>query len=181
MTHIEVVLLDRDGVINHDSDAYIKSVEEWRPLPGAIDAIVQLQQHVQVAVCTNQSGVGRGMFTTEILASMHAKMNQLIAAAGGTPVDVWFCPHTPDAGCTCRKPAPGLLQTAMQALGAEPRHTVYIGDSEKDLLAALDAGCVPVLVRTGKGGHTETSATAQQLDHVYDDLPAAATALLAHR
>ncbi len=104
---LALILLDRDGVINVDSPDYIRSAEQWQPLPGAIDAIVLLQKYYDVAVCSNQSGVGRGLFDETTLHKMHIKMNDLICAAGGTAVDVFFCPHTPEQSCECRKPKAG--------------------------------------------------------------------------
>jgi len=163
---LELLLLDRDGVINADSPNYIKSPEEWIALPGALEAIVRLQQHVRVAVCTNQSGVGRGLFDEAILAEIHDKMNSGIESLGGQAVDVFYCPHRPDIGCNCRKPAPGLLLAAMGAYQTNAACTVYVGDSEKDLLAAMQAQCRSVLVLTGNGGATLNAPAAGQADRI---------------
>ncbi len=157
LAQIELVLLDRDGVINHDSADYIKSPQEWKPLAGAIDAIVSIQNKAHVAVCTNQSGVGRGYFSESTLGAIHDKLNLCIIEAGGQPVNIFYCPHHPEDGCACRKPKPELLLTAMRAFDTQPSKTLYIGDSEKDLLAARNAGCVDVLALTGNGANTALS------------------------
>ena len=172
----QLVLLDRDGVINVDSPDYIKSPEEWHPISGAMQAIVQLQRHVTVAVCTNQSGVGRGLFDEDTLAAIHQKLNDALIASGGRPLDVFYCPHHPDDGCPCRKPQPGLLECAMQAYGIAPDATVYAGDSAKDLQAAANAGCHSALILTGNGNATATTRAASLAAWTCDslsDLPAA--------
>ena len=173
---IELVLLDRDGVINFDSPDYIKAPGEWHPLPGAPEAIVALQAHVRVAVCTNQSGVGRGFFSEQTLSEIHDKLNAGLLALGGQAVDVYYCPHHPDDGCSCRKPQPELLLRAMQAFAIEPANTLYAGDSEKDLLAAAHARCQAALVMTGNGRATAQTERAQQADLTCEslaELPAA--------
>ena len=172
----DLVLLDRDGVINHDSDQYIKSPDEWYAIDGAMEAIAALQRRFSVAVCTNQSGVGRGLFSSATLAAIHGKLNDAVTTAGGQALEVFFCPHRPDDGCLCRKPRPGLLTTAMQARSADPGRTLYVGDSEKDLLAAEAAGCRSVLVRTGNGRQTEACEAARRAA-VFDDLRALSQAL----
>lgn len=176
---LELILLDRDGVINEDSPDFIRSADQWQPIPDAIEAIVMLQQNFAVAVCTNQSGIGRGHFSTATLLEMHEKMNSLIKAAGGVPIDVFFCPHKPDAGCDCRKPKPGLLHTAMTAQNQCAANTLYVGDSEKDLLAAAAIGCQAGLVLTGKGQQTRLTPTGQAHNRVAPDLMALAKTLTA--
>ena len=151
---LELVLLDRDGVINEESDRFIRRPAEWLPVEGSIDAIVRIQAFASIAVCTNQSGIGRGLFTLETLVAIHRRMHGLIANAGGAAVDVYFCPHLPDAHCDCRKPSPGLLLDAMRAFDIAPVATAFVGDSRRDLEAAEAAGCRPVLVRTGNGART---------------------------
>lgn len=151
---IKLVLLDRDGVINYDSEAYIKGPDEWRPLPRSLKAIADLQAHVVVAVCTNQSGLGRGLFDHDSLCNIHVKFAQALRDTEGEPVNIYVCPHTPEELCNCRKPAPGLLQTAMQDLSATPEQTLFIGDSPRDLQAAQACGCQPILVKTGNGLRT---------------------------
>ena len=156
-TNVDLVLLDRDGVINEDSAAYIKSPDEWHAIEGSIEAIVILQNYVRVGVCTNQSGVGRGLFNEQTLAAIHDKLNKAIQDAGGTPIDIFYCPHPPGAGCPCRKPKPELLITAMRAYNAYPQNTLYAGDSEKDLNAADNAGCIDALILTGNGAQTAST------------------------
>jgi len=165
-----LVLLDRDGVINLDSPDYIRHPAQWHPLPGAIDAIVKLQSTVTVAVCTNQSGIGRGLFDEHTLAAIHDKLNATIVAAGGEPVDIFYCPHHPDARCPCRKPQPELLLRAMAAYGIGPHHTIYAGDSEKDLLAAQRAECTGALILTGNGIETKTRPAGKRAEWILDDL-----------
>lgn len=150
-----LVLLDRDGVINEDSDNYIRSADEWRPIPGSIDAIARLSKAgYVVAVVTNQSGLARGYFDQSALDAMHDKLQALVRAAGGDIAGIFICPHLPDANCDCRKPRPGLIDQAATALGLRVQGVPLVGDSLKDLQAAQARGCTPVLVETGKGGRT---------------------------
>lgn len=176
---INLVLLDRDGVINHDSEAYIKGPGEWQPLPGSLQAIVDLQAHVAVAVCTNQSGLGRGLFDDHALMAIHEKFALALRHVGGEAVNVYFCPHSPQAGCDCRKPAPGLLTTAMHDLTKTPEETVFVGDSARDLEAAEACGCLPVLVTTGNGRQTAETYPTQA--PVFEDLAAFTQALITRR
>ncbi len=152
----KLVILDRDGVINHDSDAFIKSPEEWLPLPGSLAAIVALQrQGHTVAVATNQSGIARGLLTEATLARIHAKFQTALAACGGQPVTVVHCPHGPGDDCPCRKPRPGLLQRLLTHYQAPADQTWVIGDAARDLEAARRIGARPILVLTGKGARTQ--------------------------
>ena len=176
---LQLVLLDRDGVINVDSPDFIKSEQEFQPIPGAIEAIAALQSVFEVAVCTNQSGLARGLFSETALAGMHDKLNRLVIDAGGRALNIYFCPHHPDDGCPCRKPKPELLRIAMQDHGCDPDATLYAGDSEKDLLAAANAGCLASLILTGNGKKTSDSQAGQRADLVCEDLPALAAILLA--
>ena len=149
------MVLDRDGVINEDSDDYIKSPEEWIPIPGSLEAIAQLNHAgVHVVVATNQSGIGRGLFTPDDLNQMHAKFQHALARIGGHVDGIFFCPHRPDAGCSCRKPAPGLLRSISLRFGMAMTEVPFIGDSKSDVEAALAARAQPMLVRTGKGLRT---------------------------
>jgi D-glycero-D-manno-heptose 1,7-bisphosphate phosphatase len=174
-----LILLDRDGVINFDSPSYVKSPEEWIPIPGALDAIADLKHAGwRVAVCSNQSGVGRGLFTLDALDAIHAKLASALAERSVRLDALRFCPHLPGAGCRCRKPAPGMLIDAMQALGAAPERTIAIGDSVRDVEAARAAGCRAILVRTGNGTADESAARRLGVVAVYDDLRAAADALI---
>lgn len=149
------LILDRDGVINQDSDAYVKNSQEWIPIEGSLSAIAQLQSAgFLVVVATNQSGIGRGLYPLEQLHAMHDKMNRLLQEAGGSPLDVAFCPHTPDDHCDCRKPKPGLLYQLADAHGFDLKHAMVVGDSLRDLQAADAVGAKSYLVRTGKGART---------------------------
>lgn len=176
----KLVILDRDGVINHDSDSYVKSAAEWIPIAGSIEAIGRLcQQGYQVAIASNQSGLGRGLFNQAALDAMHAKMAALIAAEGGSLAAIHYCSHLPDAGCSCRKPAPGLLLEIGGTLGIPLEGVAFIGDTLKDVEAARAVGCRPILVRSGKGArtleaHPELAATLP----IFDDLSAAVDYLL---
>ena len=171
------VILDRDGVINHDSAAFIKSPAEWRPLKGSLEAIAALvEAGFQVAVVTNQSGIGRGLLSEAMLSRIHAKMRTAIERAGGRLAGIYHCPHAPEARCDCRKPAPGLLRRLHRELGFPLAGTPLIGDKATDVALAERVGARPILVRTGCG----TDAAAQLGDsvEVYADLAGAARALL---
>ncbi len=146
-----LVILDRDGTLNFDSDDYIRSADEWIPLPGALEAVAQLSRAgYAVAVATNQSGLARGYFTREDLDAMHARMGELTAAAGGRIDAIEICPHGPDEDCDCRKPRPGLALRLLARFDATPEKSWMIGDSLRDIEAARRAGVRPVLVLTGK-------------------------------
>jgi D-glycero-D-manno-heptose 1,7-bisphosphate phosphatase len=149
---MKLVILDRDGTINVDSDQYVKSPEEWLPLPGALEAIARLNHagwHVVVA--TNQSGLGRGLFDVAALNAMHAKMHKLLAAVGGRVDAVFFCPHTPEDQCPCRKPASGLFEQIRDRFGVDLQGVPSVGDTLRDLQAGAALGCESHLVLTGKG------------------------------
>lgn len=168
-----LVLLDRDGVINRDSDQYIRRVDEWVPLPGSLEAIARLSAAgFVIAVVTNQSGVGRGYFTEATLAEIHDSMRRQIADAGGRIDAVYYCPHRPDEDCDCRKPKPLLLERAVREFIARKDRTCYVGDKLSDVDAAKAAGVRPLLV-----GSRVTSAEAPDVQR-FADLPAAAEALL---
>jgi D-glycero-D-manno-heptose 1,7-bisphosphate phosphatase len=170
----KLFILDRDGVINADSDDFIKDLREWRPLPGALEAIARLSgAGYSVAVCTNQSGIGRELITVSKLQEIHDAMRAGVEALGGTIGGIYFCPHVPEDGCECRKPRPGLLERAMAEAGVAPKDTIAIGDALRDLLAARSAGCRPILVRTGRGLNSEAEARALGFNDVHDDLAAA--------
>lgn len=174
-----LVVLDRDGVINEDSDAYIKSVEEWIPLPGSLEAISRLNHAgILVAVASNQSGIARGMFSRVELNRMHAKFQRELARVGGHVDGIFFCPHGPDDGCNCRKPAPGLLQAIGERFNLSLDRVPFIGDTHGDMMAAHAAGAKPVLVRTGKGLRTLGSHPDLNTLAVYDDLSCAVDALM---
>ncbi|MCH8140162.1 MAG: D-glycero-beta-D-manno-heptose 1,7-bisphosphate 7-phosphatase [Proteobacteria bacterium] len=174
-----LILLDRDGVVNFDSPDYIKSAAEWEPIPGSLEAIVALRNRgYLVALCTNQAGIGRGLFTLEDLAAIHAKLKGALNNLGGDLDGLAFCPHHPNDNCRCRKPEPGMLVDMMANLNATAADTVFVGDSLPDVQAALAAGCTAVLVRTGSGKNTEPHAVALGAE-VFDDLGAFSRAILA--
>lgn len=175
-----LLILDRDGVINRDSDAFVKSPDEWLPLPGAIRAIAELSKAgYTVTVASNQSGLARGLFDRSALRAMHRKLRKLVAAKGGRVDRIVVCPHGPDDGCNCRKPEPGLLLRLARHYGTTPAGVPVIGDSMRDLQAAQAVGAQPILVRTGNGRKTEAALAGDLADvAVFDDLPAAAAALL---
>jgi len=152
MHTMKLVILDRDGTINEDSAEFIKSEAEWKPLPGALEAIAKLNHagwHVVVA--SNQSGLGRGLFDVAALNVMHAKMHKLLAAAGGRVEAVFYCPHAPDQACRCRKPLSGLFEQIGERYGVSLKGVPTVGDSARDLVAGAAVGCEPHLVLTGKG------------------------------
>lgn len=155
MTARRYVLLDRDGVINDDADDFIKSPDEWRPIAGSLAAIALLNAHgYRVAVITNQSGVARGLFDVDMLERIHEKMRDLTEQAGGAIDAIYFCPHGQDSRCACRKPQPGLLLQCAAEHGFELAQTCFIGDTLRDVEAAIAAGATPMLVKTGKGAQT---------------------------
>lgn len=176
----KLVVLDRDGVINHESPDFVKSADEWIPLDGSIDAIAALTRGgFRVAVASNQSGLARGLFGYAALYAMHQKMRDLVSAAGGRINHIVICPHGPDDGCDCRKPQPGLLLQVGKHFDMEMQNVPFIGDSVRDLLAARAAGARPILVRTGNGRKAEAGLPPELSGvEVFDDLPAAAAALL---
>ncbi len=175
---MKLLILDRDGVINQDSDAYIKSVEEWIPLPGSIEAIAQLSRAGwTVAVATNQSGIARGYYDIATLEAMHERLRSLVAQQGGTLGLVVYCPHGPDEGCACRKPKPGMLHTIAEHYGVSLARLWFVGDSLGDLEAAQAVDSQPVLVKTGKGEKT-LGKTLPVGTLVFDDLAAVAAELI---
>ncbi|MGA2551351.1 MAG: D-glycero-beta-D-manno-heptose 1,7-bisphosphate 7-phosphatase [Burkholderiaceae bacterium] len=176
---MKLVILDRDGVINEDSDEYVKSHHEWRAIPGSLEAIARLNQNgYRVVVATNQSGIGRGLFDTNALNAMHAKMLRALATVGGKIDAVFFCPHTPEDNCDCRKPKPGLFQQIAHRFGVALADTTMIGDSHRDLEAGRAAGCEIMLVRTGKGADVEKEGRAPPGTLVFDDLAGAVAHLV---
>lgn len=175
----QVVLLDRDGVINADSDAYIKSVDEWHPLPGSLEAIARLHQAgYPIGVISNQSGIARGLFTVETLGEIHRHMLEQVQQAGGSIQQILFCPDGPDEGSERRKPRPGMLLEAAEYFACGVENMVFIGDKPSDVGAARAAGVRPVLVRTGYGAATIDNWSDGELPPVYNDLAAFADELL---
>ena len=177
----KLIILDRDGVINHDSDSYIKTVDEWQPLPGSIDAIADLSKAgYKIAVATNQSGLSRGLFDESTLAAMHEKLHTQVEQLGGKIDGIFICVHHPDDNCHCRKPDTGLLEQIENEFGASVEGCWFIGDSEKDLLCAAAKRCIPALVLTGKGQRTYSKLENEGRlpAHVYSNLQAATNFLL---
>ncbi|MBG8562707.1 MULTISPECIES: D-glycero-beta-D-manno-heptose 1,7-bisphosphate 7-phosphatase [Pseudomonas] len=175
---MKLLILDRDGVINQDSDAYIKSLDEWIPIPGSIEAIAQLSKAGwTVAVATNQSGIARGYYSLATLHAMHARLRELVAAQGGEVGLIVYCPHGPDDGCDCRKPRPGMLRTIANHYAVDLAGVWFVGDSKGDLEAARAVDAQPVLVRTGKGEQT-LSKGVPEATLIFDDLASIASALI---
>jgi len=176
---MKLVILDRDGVINYDSDQYIKSPTEWKPLPGSLEAIAKLTQAgYKVVVATNQSGIGRGLFDMDTLNAIHTKMHRAVQAVGGRIDAVFYCPHPADSSCNCRKPKPGMFERIGDCFNADLTEAFAIGDSQRDLDAALAAGARPMLVLTGKGEQTQADEKYPQGTPVLADLAAAVDYIL---
>ena len=175
-----IVILDRDGVINHDSEGYIRSAEQWIPVPRSLEAIALLNQAGwRIVVATNQAGLARGLFDLATLNRIHARMHAMVQRCGGRIDAVFFCPHGEDANCACRKPRPGMLLEASERLDLSLEGQPFVGDSLRDLLAAREVGMQAVLVRTGNGRKTlEEPARIPDGTQVYDDLMAFAETLL---
>jgi D-glycero-D-manno-heptose 1,7-bisphosphate phosphatase len=167
----KLVILDRDGVINVDSDAFIKTPDEWIPLPGSLEAIARLNHAgYRVVVATNQSGIGRGLFDMATLNAMHSKMHRAAAAVGARIDAVFFCPHTGDQECECRKPKPGMIREILSRFDANPAHTPLVGDSLRDLQAGAALGLPPHLVLSGKGRETLAKGGLPEGTRIHDDL-----------
>lgn len=177
---MKLIIFDRDGVLNQDSDDYIKTVDEWIALPGSMEAVGRLTQAgYTLTVATNQSGLARGYFDLATLNAMHQKMADLAAKQGGKFAHIAFCPHGPEDDCLCRKPLAGLIDEIEQALHASAQGAWLVGDSIRDLEAGLIKGCKPVLVRTGKGAKSERKLTPELGEVlVFDDLAAFADYIL---
>jgi D-glycero-D-manno-heptose 1,7-bisphosphate phosphatase len=168
---MKLVILDRDGVINHDSPSYIKSPDEWKPIARSLDAIARLTQaDFRVVVATNQSGVGRGLFDMATLNAIHDKMHRSVGQAGGRIDAVFYCPHPMEAHCGCRKPRPGLLEDIGRRFNTILKDVPCIGDQLRDLQAAAAVGAQPILVLTGKGAKTQREGGLPPNTRVYADL-----------
>jgi len=178
---MKLIILDRDGVINHDSDDYIKSPEEWVPIPGSLEAIARLNHAgYHVVVATNQSGIGRGYYNLETLNQIHQKMHKRLTEVGGVIEAVFFCPHTPDDHCSCRKPAIGMFQAIAERMRCDLRKVPFVGDTLTDVTTARVAALSPILVRTGKGERTLARSSGATADvPVFDNLESYVTDLLA--
>ena len=180
---MKLLILDRDGVINEDSDEFIKNADEWIPIPGSIDAIAKLSKQFTVYIATNQSGLGRGLFKLPQLEAMHEKLNNLVQSRGGRIEEIFYCPHRPEDNCACRKPKPGLLLQIARHAGCSLESVPVVGDSLRDLEAAIAVGAKPILVMTGKGSNTFTmleQSNPELLQQIsrYDSLATVANALL---
>ncbi|MEN9374495.1 MAG: hypothetical protein RIR79_2047 [Pseudomonadota bacterium] len=181
---VKLIILDRDGTINEDSAQFIKSPEEWRPLPGALEAIARLNHagwHIVVA--SNQSGLGRGLFDVATLNAMHTKMHTMLAAVGGRIDAIFYCPHGPEESCTCRKPNAGLFEKIRERYGMDLKGMPTVGDSLRDLVAGVAVGCVPHLVLTGKAFKLRGKPLPDDYPQhtiVHQDLSAFADFLIAH-
>ena len=176
---MKLVVLDRDGVVNFDSDQYIKSPAEWLPIPGSIEAIARLNQNGwRVAVATNQSGLARGLFDMATLNAINDKMMELVFRQGGRIDALFFCPHAADEGCNCRKPRTGMLEEIAARFHTELKGVPCIGDSLKDLQSAESVGAQPILVLTGKGTGTQADGGLPKKTLVFDDLAAASRHLI---
>ena len=172
---MKLIILDRDGVINEDSDVYVKSAAEWHPLKGSAEAIARLTHAgFRVVVATNQSGIGRGLFDMATLNLMHEKMHKVVAQAGGRIHAVFYCPHKDDDDCACRKPKPGMFVEIAKRFNTDLRGVPCIGDALRDLKAGVAAGAAAALVKTGKGMKTLAAGGLPENTLVFDDLAAAA-------
>jgi len=177
---IKLIVLDRDGVINEDLEHPVSSPDEWVPIPGSLEAIARLHQAGwRVAVATNQSGIERGIIDLETLHAIHQRMHEMVNQAGGKIDVVAFCPHSESEQCSCRKPAPGMLYTICERLNIDPGNMILVGDSLRDMQAAMVTAATPIIVRTGKGQSTLDSNKGLEHIPAYDDLAAYVDTLLA--
>jgi D-glycero-D-manno-heptose 1,7-bisphosphate phosphatase len=176
---MKLIILDRDGVINYDSPQFIKSPDEWKPIPGSLEAIAQLNQAgYRVVVASNQSGLGRGLFDMATLNSINEKMHKTLAQLGGRIDAIFFCPHAAEAQCGCRKPAAGLFEEIAARYGIKLKGVPAVGDSKRDLACAAAVGAQPILVLTGKGQHTLNEGELPPKTLVFANLAEAADHIL---
>ncbi|RPJ46029.1 MAG: D-glycero-beta-D-manno-heptose 1,7-bisphosphate 7-phosphatase [Betaproteobacteria bacterium] len=176
---MKLVILDRDGVINHDSASYIKSPDEWKPIAGSLEAIAVLNQAgYRVLVATNQSGIGRGLFDMATLNAIHDKMHRALGLVGGRIDGIFYCPHAQDDGCNCRKPKTGLFEEIAHRFSVSLEGVPVIGDALRDLQAAASVGAQPILVLTGKGTKTRKDGNLPEGTTVHANLAAAVQSLL---
>ena len=176
---VRLVIVDRDGVINEDSDDYIKSPHEWRAIPGSVEAIGDLYRAgFEIVVVTNQSGLARGFFSEDALRGIHARMTEAVRDAGGEFAGIYYCPHLPSDDCDCRKPRPGLVRQLERDLNVSAIGAPFIGDKVSDVDLAAAVGGRPLLVRTGRGREAERALAGRAIE-TFADLRAAANALLA--
>lgn len=176
---MKLIVLDRDGVINFDSDRFIKTPEEWRPIPGSLEAIATLNQRgYRVVVATNQSGIGRGLLDMAAFNAINDKMTRHLAQVGGRIDAIFYCPHAADAQCGCRKPMPGMLREIGRRFNSDLKGIPAIGDALRDLQAAYAVGATPVLVGTGKGKLTAKEKELPPTTQIFEDLAAVARHLV---
>ena len=179
---MKLVILDRDGVINHDSDQFIKSPAEWKPIAGSLEAIATLTHSGhRVVVCSNQSGIGRGLLDMAALNAINDKMYKALAVLGGRIDALFYCPHPAETGCECRKPKPGMYQDIARRFNVPLTGVPSVGDSLRDLQAADAVGCQPMLVLTGKGRKTRSAGGLPESTQVFDDLAAAVRIIISGR
>ena len=177
---MKLIILTRDGVINYGSDSLVKSVDEWQPIPGSLEAIGRLCHHgYRIVVITNQSGLARGKLSIEDLTRIHQRMHNQVAKFRGSIEAVFFCPHGPDEDCECRKPRPGMLNEVARRLRITLDNVTLVGDKDADVEAARAAGCKPVLVRTGYGQDHLDAGRIPKTVPVYSDLSEFVETLLA--
>ena len=177
---MKIIVLDRDGVINFDSDQFIKKPEEWKPIPGSLEAIARLNESGwRVIVASNQSGVGRGLFDMDTLNAINEKMTKALGQAGGRLDAIFFCPHTAASTCDCRKPKPGMFLQIAERFNADMKDVPVVGDSLRDLQAGVAVGCKPYLVLTVKGSKTQTDPDLPEGTQIFPDLAAVAAQLTA--
>lgn len=179
---MRLIILDRDGVINYESPYYIKNSDEWIPIPGSLEAIAALNQAgYTVTIATNQSGIGRGLYTEAILDQIHQKMQRVLQDLGGRIDKIWYCPHAPSDDCNCRKPQPGLLHAIAAWYGCALTGVPVIGDSWRDIEVARRIGCTPILVLTGNGEQTlEEYPELEKTIQIFPNLLAATEAIIHH-
>jgi D-glycero-D-manno-heptose 1,7-bisphosphate phosphatase len=176
---MKLIILDRDGVINFDSDQFIKNPEEWKPIPGSLEAIARLcQSDYRVVVATNQSGIGRGLFDMTTLNAIHDKMHKACALLGGRIDAVFFCPHTAESNCACRKPKSGMIEEIAERYNTDLLGVPAVGDSLRDLEAATGMGAQPFLVLTGKGSKTQAQGGLPEGTQIFPDLAAVVSHIL---
>lgn len=178
----KLIILDRDGVINFDSPHFIKNPDEWKPIPGSLEAIAALSHGgYRVVVASNQSGVGRGLFDMAMLNAINEKMMRAVQQFGGRIDAIFYCPHSPDAGCECRKPKTAMVREIGERFGTDLAGVPMIGDALRDLQCASEVGAQPILVRTGKGEAVFQAGQYPPTTRVYQDLSDAAQALISAR
>ena len=178
-SHPRLVVLDRDGTLNLDDKAIIAGPDDWVPVAGALEAVARLNQAgCRVVIATNQSGLGRGLFDADTMNRVHAKMNKLLAAVGARVDAVFFCPHSRDDACDCRKPKPGMFKRIADTFNVDLKCVPAIGDSLRDLQACAALGCQPMLVLTGKGEKTKAEGNLPENTLEFANLAAAIEHLL---